>query len=170
MTTSSRSNSSSSAAGPGMETVPPTGQLRRDVGLFGALMLGLGSIVGTGVFVSIGVAAGITGPAVILALVIAALVATCNALNSAQLAARHPVSGGTYEYGYRLVSPVAGFSAGWMFVCAKSASAATAALGAAGYALHLFSVDAPRLPVAIALVLTVLLTLLVCRGCIGRTL
>src|SRR5690606_37738087 len=122
------------------------------------------------VFVSIGVAAGITGPAVILALVIAALVATCNALNSAQLAARHPVSGGTYEYGYRLVSPVAGFSAGWMFVCAKSASAATAALGAAGYALHLFSVDAPRLPVAIALVLTVLLTLLVCRGCIGRTL
>jgi len=96
-------------------------------------MLGLGSIVGTGVFVSIGIAAGVAGPNVLVAIFVAALVATCNGLSSAQLAAAHPVSGGTYEYGYRWLSPTAGFLAGWLFLCAKSASAATAALGLASY-------------------------------------
>lgn len=65
----------------------------------------------------------------------AAAVATFNGLSSAQLAASHPVSGGTYEYGYRYLTPALGFSAGWMFLCAKSASAATAALGFDGYVL-----------------------------------
>jgi len=97
------------------------------LGVLGAIMMGLGSIIGTGVFVSIGIAAGIAGPAVILAVAIAALVATCNGLNSAQLAANHAVSGGTYEYGYKL-TPWLGFTAGWMFLVAKTASAATAAL------------------------------------------
>jgi basic amino acid/polyamine antiporter, APA family len=109
--------------------------LRREVGLAGAAMMGLGSIVGTGVFVSIGIAAGLAGPAVTLAIALAAVVATCNALNSAQLAASHPVSGGTYEYGYKYLNPWLGFTAGWMFLCAKTASAATAALGFAGYVL-----------------------------------
>jgi len=98
-------------------------------------MMGLGSIVGTGIFVSIGLAVGVAGPSVVLAIALAALVATCNALSSAQLAANHPMSGGTYEYGYVYLRPWLGFSAGWMFLCAKSASAATAALGFAGYAL-----------------------------------
>ena len=111
--------------------------LRRDLGLMGATMMGLGSIIGTGVFVSIGVAAGITGPSVVFAIILAAIVATCNALSSAQLAAKHAVSGGTYEYGYRYLNPTLGFTAGWMFLCAKTASAATAALGFAGYLLHL---------------------------------
>ncbi len=112
------------------------GQLRREVGLAGAVLLGLGSIVGTGVFVSIGVAAGITGPSVLLAIGFAAFVAIANGLSSAQLAASHPVSGGTYEYGYRYLSPSLGFMAGWVFLWAKSASAATAALGFAGYLLN----------------------------------
>lgn len=60
-------------------------------------------------------------------------VAALNGLSSAQLAASHPVSGGTYEYGYRYLNPTLGFTAGWMFLCAKSASAATAALGCVGY-------------------------------------
>jgi APA family basic amino acid/polyamine antiporter len=89
------SNSNTTPASPA-----PATSLRRELGLFGAVMMGLGSIVGTGVFVSIGIAAGIAGPAVVLAIAIAAVVATFNALNSAQLAASHPVSGGTYEYGY----------------------------------------------------------------------
>jgi amino acid transporter len=81
-------------------------------------MMGLGSIVGTGVFVSIGISAGVAGPAVILAIVLAAGVATCNAFSSAQLAANHPVSGGTYEYGYRYLNPILGFLAGWFFLLA----------------------------------------------------
>jgi len=117
------------------ESSTPAQRLRPQLGVFGATMMGLGSIVGTGVFVSIGIAAGIAGPSVIMAVSIAALVAICNGLSSAQLAACHPVSGGTYEYGYRYLNSWLGFLAGWMFLIAKSASAATAALGFAGYFL-----------------------------------
>ena len=122
-------------------------QLKRVIGLPGAVMLGLGSIIGTGVFVSLGIGAGIAGPMVLPAIALAGLVALCNGLSSAQLAANHPVSGGTYEYGHRWLNPSLGFVAGWMFLCAKSASAATAALG---FALHL----APdhSLPIALATV------------------
>ena len=138
-------------------------QLTREVGLFGAVLMGLGSIVGTGVFVSIGIAAGVTGPSVILAVVLAALLAGCNALSSAQLAASHPVSGGTYEYGYKYLSPALGFSAGWMFLCAKSASAATAALGFSGYLLHATGQD-PGLLRWVALAAVAVLTMLVYSG------
>ncbi len=110
-------------------------RLRREIGLAGAVLLGLGSMVGTGVFVSVGIAAGVAGPPVLAATVIAAAVAAANGLSSAQLAAARPVSGGTYEYGYVWLSPAFGFTAGWMFLLAKSASAATAALGLAGYVL-----------------------------------
>ena len=85
--------------------------LRRELGLLGAVVTGLGSIVGTGVFVSIGIAAGIAGPAVVAAILIGGAVATFNGLSSAQLAANHPVSGGTYEYGYRYLAPTWGFLA-----------------------------------------------------------
>ncbi|MBT3913432.1 MAG: amino acid permease, partial [Verrucomicrobia bacterium] len=111
-------------------------QLKRVIGLSGAMMMGLGSIIGTGVFVSLGIGAGIAGPSVLLAIMLAAGVAMCNGLSSAQLAANHPVSGGTYEYGHRWLNHSLGFTAGWMFLCAKSASAATAALGFAGYIAH----------------------------------
>jgi APA family basic amino acid/polyamine antiporter len=114
------------------------GRLARVVGVPGAVLMGLGSILGTGIFVSIGIAAGVAGPSVILAVAVAAVVATFNGLSSAQLAASHPVSGGTYEYGYRYLNPTLGFTAGWMFLSAKSASAATAALGFAGYVLIAF--------------------------------
>src|SRR5690606_23433426 len=110
-----------------MADAPPPQRLARELGTFGAVMMGLGSIVGTGVFVSLGIAAGVAGPAVVVAAAVGALVATFNGLSSAQLAANHPVSGGTYEYGYRFLTPAFGFTAGWMFLVAKSASAATAA-------------------------------------------
>jgi hypothetical protein len=137
--------------------------LGRELGLFDATMLGLGSIIGTGVFVSIGIGAGVAGSGVILAIVVAALVAACNALNSAQLAANHPVSGGTYEYGYRWLHPTLGFSAGWMFLCAKSASAATAALGFAGYLLNFTGQDA-RWLVPVAVLTVVVVTAVVLTG------
>lgn len=147
-----------------MPEAAPQTALKREVGVFGAMMMGLGSIVGTGVFVSIGIAAGVTGPSVVLATVVAALVATCNGLSSAQLAANHPVSGGTYEYGYRWLSPSLGFTAGWMFLCAKSASAATAALGFAGYALNLFGGHDRQMLIPLALAAVAGVTLLVLSG------
>lgn len=140
---------------------PP--QLQRELGVFGATLMGLGSIVGTGVFVSIGIAAGIAGPAVILAVAIGAIVATCNGLNSAQLAANHAVSGGTYEYGYKYLTPAFGFTAGWMFLVAKTASAATAALGFAGYLLNIVGLSANWV-VPIALLAVVIMTFIVLSG------
>ena len=110
-------------------------------------MLGLGSIIGTGVFISLGIGASIAGPMILPAIGLAGLVALCNGLSSAQLAANHPVSGGTYEYGHRWLNPSLGFVAGWMFLCAKSASAATAALG---FALYLNPENS--LPIALAIV------------------
>ncbi|XWK87040.1 MAG: APC family permease [Phormidium sp.] len=145
----------------------PSSQLQRELGVFGAIMMGLGSIIGTGVFVSIGIAAGIAGSAVILAVAIGALVAICNGLNSAQLAANHAVSGGTYEYGYKFLNPWLGFTAGWMFLVAKSASAATAALGFAGYLLNAFGVSNRNLLVAIALIAVALFTVIILTGIKG---
>ena len=103
--------------------------LRREIGILGAIFLGLGSILGTGVFVSIGLVIGQVGEWIGLALLFAGILATCNGLSSAQLAAAYPVSGGTYEYAYRTLHPLVGILAGWLFLTAKSASAATAALG-----------------------------------------
>ncbi|MBE9191232.1 amino acid permease [Gloeocapsopsis crepidinum LEGE 06123] len=138
--------------------------LKRELGVVGAVALGLGSIVGAGVFVSTGIAAGVAGPAVIISVAIAACVAVCNGLNSAQLAASHPVSGGAYEYGYKYLTPWLGFTAGWMFLVAKSASAATAALGFAGYLLNLLGISDRTYLVPTALAAVVLLTLIVLGG------
>ena len=146
-----------------MTTPDSTPRLKRELGVFGATAMGLGSIVGTGVFVSIGIAAGEAGAWVVAAIVAAAGVAACNALSSAQLAASHAVSGGTYEYGYRYLTPWLGFTAGWMFLCAKTASAATAALGFSGYLLRLVGwSDALHVPLAFGAV--ALFTVLVLTG------
>jgi APA family basic amino acid/polyamine antiporter len=139
-------------------------RLKRVVRLPGAVLLGLGSIVGTGAFVSIGIAAGVAGSSVLLAIALAGLLAACNGLSSAQLAASHPVSGGTYEYGYRYLTPTLGFTAGWMFMSAKSASAATAALGLAGYLLEALGLGGGSLLVAVGLLAVLAVTALVWHG------
>ena len=142
----------------------PDPPLPRVVGVPGAVFLGLGSILGSGIFVSIGVAAGVGGSSVLLAVVVAAVVALFNGLSSAELAASHPQSGGTYEYGYRYLSPRLGFVAGLMFLCAKSASAASAALGFAGYALTALGRSHEGERIIVALLLVVLLTAVAASG------
>lgn len=117
-------------------------ELKRDLKTPGAILMGLGSIVGTGIFVSIAIATQVSGNGIIIAVIIAAVLATFNGLSSAQLAAAHPVSGGTYEYGYRFLNSYFGFTAGWMFLLAKSASAATAVLGCVGYLFYALDINA----------------------------
>lgn len=143
---------------------PPPDALARVLGLPGAVLMGLGSIVGTGIFVTIGTAAGIAGSAVLVAIALAAVVATFNGLASAQLAAAHPVSGGAYEYAHRYASPWLGRVAGLTFVCAKTASAATAALGFAGYALALLEHASRTAQIAIAIAIVAALTAIVGGG------
>jgi len=145
-----------------MSQTPP--MLKRELNVFGATMMGMGSILGTGVFVSIGIASGVAGPAIIVAIGLAALVAVCNGLNSAQLAANHAVSGGTYEYGYKYLNSWFGFTAGWTFLLAKTASAATAALGFGGYLLNLLGINTRDYLIPLGLAAVVVLTLVVLSG------
>ena len=84
--------------------------MRREIGILGAIFLGLGSILGTGAFVSIGLVIGQVGEWIGLTLLCAGILAACNGLSSAQLAVAYPVSGGTYEYAYRTLHPLVGLS------------------------------------------------------------
>lgn len=115
--------------GSGVPDLSEPQQLRRELGLVDAVLLGLGSIVGTGVYVSLGFVIGLAGVLTLPVIFVAGFIALCNGLSSAQLASVHPVAGGTYEYGYHFLGPWRGRLAGWMFLIAKTASAATAALG-----------------------------------------
>ena len=140
-------------------------QLKRELKTPGAILMGLGSIVGTGIFVSIAIATQIAGNGIIIAVVIAAVLAIFNGLSSAQLAAAHSVSGGTYEYGNRFLNSYFGFAAGWMFLIAKSASAATAVLGCIGYLFYAFNINAGKVGiVAAGLLLLFLMAFLVSGG------
>jgi APA family basic amino acid/polyamine antiporter len=98
-----------------------------------AVVIGVGSMVGAGVFVVWGPAARAAGSWLLVGLVIAAVVAYCNASSSAQLAAVYPVSGGTYVYGRERLGEWWGFAAGWCFVIGKTASCAAMALTFATY-------------------------------------
>ncbi|WP_207204626.1 APC family permease [Sanguibacter massiliensis] len=108
--------------------------LARRLGLVDAVTLGLGSMLGAGVFAALAPAAGLAGRWLLVALGLAALVATANALSTAQLAARHPVAGGAYAYGRARLGPWWGFLAGWGFVVGKTASCAAMALTLGAYA------------------------------------
>ena len=108
--------------------------LQRRLGLGDAVFLGLGSMIGAGVFAVWSPAADAAGTGLLWGLAIAAVVAFANATSSAQLAAAHPTSGGTYAYGRAELGPWWGFTAGWGFVIGKTASCAAMALTFAAYA------------------------------------
>ncbi|SOC54359.1 APC family permease [Ornithinimicrobium cerasi] len=109
------------------------GGLRRTLGLSDAVTIGLGAMVGAGVFAVWAPAARAAGGLVLPALALAALVAVCNALSSAALAARHPSAGGTYVYGRERLGPFWGYLAGWCFVVGKTASCAAMAMTLGSY-------------------------------------
>jgi APA family basic amino acid/polyamine antiporter len=111
------------------------GALARRLGTGDAVVIGLGSMIGAGVFAAFGPAASAAGTGLLLGLAIAAVIAYCNAVASAQLAAHYPTSGGTYIYGRERLGAWWGFTAGWGFVVGKTASCAAMALTFASYAV-----------------------------------
>lgn len=128
--------------------IPEKDSLARRLGLFDATAIGLGSMLGAGVFAVFAPAAASAGGWLPVALLVAGFVAYCNAVASAQLATVYPTSGGTYFYGRELLGPWWGFTAGWGFVIGKTASCAAMALTFATYVAPDFA-----RPVAVAAVL-----------------
>ncbi len=115
-----------------MNDAPARGLARR-LGLGDAVTIGLGAMIGAGVFAVFGPAARSAGSGLLIALLVAAVIAFCNATSSARLAARYPDSGGTYVYGRERLGPFWGYLAGWGFVVGKIASCAAMALTAGLY-------------------------------------
>jgi APA family basic amino acid/polyamine antiporter len=112
-----------------MSEPPTTGPaLQRRLGVFDAVVIGLGSMIGAGIFAALAPAARAAGSGLLLGLAVAAVVAYCNATSSARLAARYPASGGTYVYGRERLGEFWGYLAGWGFVVGKTASCAAMAL------------------------------------------
>ncbi|MBB2741237.1 UNVERIFIED_ORG: APA family basic amino acid/polyamine antiporter [Microbispora rosea subsp. rosea] len=118
-----------------MGTPARTGQgpLERRLGLSDAVVIGLGSMIGAGIFAALSPAARAAGSGLLLGLAAAAVVAYCNATSSARLAARYPASGGTYVYGRERLGDFWGYLAGWAFVVGKIASCAAMALTVGSY-------------------------------------
>jgi APA family basic amino acid/polyamine antiporter len=131
--------------------------LQRRLSTGDAVLIGLGSMIGAGVFVVFGPAAAAAGPGLLTGLAIAAVVAYCNATSSARLAAEYPLSSGTYVYGRERLGEFWGHLAGWSFVVGKTASCAAMALTVG---LYLW----PARAHAVAVAAVVALTAVNCRG------
>lgn len=114
-------------------TAPSGPGLRRTLGVGDAVVIGLGSMVGAGIFAALAPAARAAGSGLLLGLAVAAVVAYCNAASSARLASRYPASGGTYVYGRERLGEFWGYLAGWAFVVGKTASCAAMALTVGAY-------------------------------------
>lgn len=114
-------------------------RLSRRLGLADAVVIGLGAMIGAGVFAAFAPAAEAAGAGLLIGLGAAGVVALCNALSSAQLAALYPESGGTYVYGRRQLGPFFGYLAGFGFVVGKLASLAAMALTFGSYVAPSFA-------------------------------
>ncbi|MEW2223201.1 APC family permease [Streptomyces sp. NPDC006990] len=108
-------------------------ELSRRLGVPDAVVVGLGSMIGAGIFAALAPAARSAGSGLLIGLALAGVVAYCNATSSARLAARYPASGGTYVYGRMRLGDFWGYLAGWGFVVGKTASCAAMALTAGSY-------------------------------------
>lgn len=128
-----------------MAAHPPLARRLRTVD---AVHIGVGSMVGAGLFAAFAPAARAAGPWLLVGLGLAAVVALANATSSAQLAAQYPTSGGTYVYGRERLGQWWGFVAGWGFVIGKTASVAAMALAFAAYLVP----EGWQKPVAVAAV------------------
>ena len=108
-------------------------KLKRTIGLWSAVAINVGAIIGGGIFVVTGIVAGLAGSALVISMIIAGIIAFFTALGFAELTAWQPVEGSVYAYGKELISPFAGFLAGWMWIIANTFTGAAVSLGFAYY-------------------------------------
>jgi APA family basic amino acid/polyamine antiporter len=107
--------------------------LKPSLGLFDATAISVGAIIGAGIFVVTGIAAGFAGSALIISMLIAAVISLFTALSFAELTAWQPKEGSIYEYAYQLISPFAGFLTGWIWILSNTFAGAAVSLGFAYY-------------------------------------
>jgi basic amino acid/polyamine antiporter, APA family len=125
--------------------------LRRAVGTLDLTALGLGAVIGTGIFVIIGEAIGDSGPAIILSFVLAGVTCVFSALSYAELASSIPVSGSAYTYSYATMGELVAWIIGWDLILEYGVSVAAVAVGWGGYLTELLdSLFGISLPDAIA--------------------
>jgi APA family basic amino acid/polyamine antiporter len=132
-----------------------TRNLKPTLGLFDATAISVGAIVGAGIFVVIGIAAGLAGPAMILSILAAAAVSLVTALSLAELSSWLPKEGGVYEFAHELLSPYLGFITGWMWMLSNTFTGAAVSLGFAYYFSAVFhGIPAAWLAAAVCLLFT----------------
>lgn len=118
-------------------------ELKRTLNLFDATSIGIGAIIGAGIFVVLGIATGYAGPSVIVSMIIAGIVASFTAFSFAELGSAIPREGGVYAFAYELISPAAAFVVGCLWLLAQIVAGAAISLGFASYFVTMF----PILPV-----------------------
>ena len=122
--------------------------LKRTLNLLDATAVGIGAIIGAGIFVVLGIAIGYAGPSIVISIIIAGLVASFTAFSFAELGSAIPKEGGAYEYSFELISPSVGFVAGCLWLFAQIVAGAAISLGFAGYFVAIF----PAFPVKLVAV------------------
>jgi APA family basic amino acid/polyamine antiporter len=108
-------------------------ELKKTFGLFDAFNVGIGAIIGAGIFVITGIGASLAGPALLLSLLISAGIAVFTALSFTELSIRIPKEGGGYEFAHELISSFAGFLTGWLWLISNVVVGAVVSLGFAHY-------------------------------------
>lgn len=134
--------------------------LKPTLGLWDATAISIGAIIGAGIFVVTGIGAGLAGSALAISMVIAAVIALFTALSFAELTAWQPKEGSIYEYAYSLISPLAGFLAGWMWILSNIFGGAAVSLGFAYYLKEIFPAIQPNITAAILCIAFTLLNFL----------
>jgi len=113
-------------------------ELKRTLSLLDASAIGIGAIIGAGIFVVLGIAVGYAGPAVIVSMIIAGTVALFTALSFAELGSAIPKQGGTYEFAYEMISPFVAFISGCLWLFGQTVAGAAVSLGLANYFVAMF--------------------------------
>jgi APA family basic amino acid/polyamine antiporter len=114
------------------DTEAEDGSLKRAVGALDLTALGVGAVIGTGIFVVIGEGIGIAGPAVILSFALAAVTCIFSALCYAELASSIPVSGSAYTYAYATLGELVAWIIGWDLILEYGVAVAAVAVGWGG--------------------------------------
>ncbi|MGQ9780940.1 MAG: APC family permease [Nitrososphaeria archaeon] len=131
--------------------------LRPTLSLFDATTISIGAIIGGGIYVVTGIVAGLAGPALVISMIIAGLIALSTALSFVELTRWMPKEGSVYEFAYQLISPFAGFLTGWMWIVSNTFVGAAVSLGFAYYLRVMFpSVDYRLIAAAVCLIFTAL--------------